>query len=157
MDIPGKTVRWIFPKIEFFKLRRGWHYQSNFWYESTLFIYQNNDSILNTYKKLIDIDKKLGTTNSEQLYECINVTTRLDLIRVCKIQRKYIIFPYRKYFKTLDLDSIQDPIGFEEARNNGFAGLGENYLFCSKNEPAQNTKENEKSPYTWFLRTFSVI
>ena len=94
---------------------------------------------------MIDIDQKLGTTHSEQLYECINVTTRLDLIRVRKIAR--IFFTYRKYFKTLDLDNIKDPIGFEEARNNGFAGLAENYLFFNKSKQEQITDENQKTPY----------
>ena len=34
------------------------------------------------YKKLVDIDSKLGTTNSFQLYWCLAFTTRPDIIKI---------------------------------------------------------------------------
>ena len=34
------------------------------------------------YKQLVDIDSKMGTTKSEQLFWCLAKTTRLDLIKV---------------------------------------------------------------------------
>ena len=36
----------------------------------------------NVYGKLVELDTKLGTTASEQLYGCLNRTTRLDIIKV---------------------------------------------------------------------------
>ena len=35
------------------------------------------------YKKLIEIDRKLGTSENEQLDYCLFQSTRLDLIKVC--------------------------------------------------------------------------
>ena len=35
------------------------------------------------YKKLIEIDRKLGTSETEQLNLCLFLSTRLDLIKVC--------------------------------------------------------------------------
>ena len=34
------------------------------------------------YKKLLNIDSKLGTTQSEQLFECVFHSLRMDLIKV---------------------------------------------------------------------------
>ena len=34
------------------------------------------------YKTLVKLDERLGTTPSEQLYECLRKTTRLDIIKV---------------------------------------------------------------------------
>ena len=34
------------------------------------------------YKKLVELDGRLGTTPSEQLFECLRKTTRLDIIKV---------------------------------------------------------------------------
>ena len=34
------------------------------------------------YEKLVELDTRLGTTASEQLYWCLNYSLRLDLIKV---------------------------------------------------------------------------
>ena len=34
------------------------------------------------YKKLVELDTRLGTTASEQLFKCIYYSLRLDLIKV---------------------------------------------------------------------------
>ena len=34
------------------------------------------------YSKLVELDIRLGTTASEQLYKCLYRTTRLDIIKV---------------------------------------------------------------------------
>ena len=34
------------------------------------------------YKKLVELDGRLGATPSEQLFECLRNTTRLDIIKV---------------------------------------------------------------------------
>ena len=54
---------------------------------SHLYLQQCNRSIDNnvdakTYNKLIYPDCSLGTSSSEELYWCLNYTTRLDLIKV---------------------------------------------------------------------------
>ena len=37
---------------------------------------------IHVYKKLVDLDTKLGTTVSDQLYRCLCHTTRSDIIKV---------------------------------------------------------------------------
>ena len=37
---------------------------------------------IDVYKKLVELDKKLGTTASEQLFACLTITTQLDIIEV---------------------------------------------------------------------------
>ena len=41
-----------------------------------------NAADVGIYKKLVDIDKDLGTELSLQLYRCLRWTTRLDIIKV---------------------------------------------------------------------------
>ena len=43
----------------------------------------SNDIIdINVYKKLVELDTKLGTSASDQLFKCLKKTTRLDIIEV---------------------------------------------------------------------------
>ena len=41
-----------------------------------------NKAEMEIYKTLLDIDSKLGTTQSEQLYGCVFHSIRMDLIKV---------------------------------------------------------------------------
>ena len=41
-----------------------------------------NKADVAVYKQLLEIDSKLGTTQSEQLFECVFNTVRMDLIMV---------------------------------------------------------------------------
>ena len=41
-----------------------------------------NEADVTIYKKLLEIDSKLGTTQSEQLFECVFHSLRMDLIKV---------------------------------------------------------------------------
>ena len=41
-----------------------------------------NKADVKIYKKLIEIDSKLGTTQSEQLFWCLYNSLRIDLIKV---------------------------------------------------------------------------
>ena len=41
-----------------------------------------NKADVTTYKKLLEIDAKLGTTQTEQLFECVFHSLRMDLIKV---------------------------------------------------------------------------
>ena len=41
-----------------------------------------NKADVNIYKRLLEIDSKLGTTQSEQLFECVFRSFRIDLIKV---------------------------------------------------------------------------
>ena len=41
-----------------------------------------NKANVTIYKQLLEIDTKLGTTQSEQLFECVFNTLRMDLIKV---------------------------------------------------------------------------
>ena len=44
-----------------------------------------NEADATVYQKLVDIDSTLGTKLSDQLYRCLQMTTRWDLIKVLKI------------------------------------------------------------------------
>ena len=41
-----------------------------------------NNAEIEIYKKLLEIDAKLGTTQTEQLFECVFNSVRMDLIKV---------------------------------------------------------------------------
>ena len=41
-----------------------------------------NKADVAVYKQLLEIDSKLGTTQSEQLFECVCHSLRMDLIKV---------------------------------------------------------------------------
>ena len=44
---------------------------------------KSNDNInKEIYTKLVELEKRLGTKASEQLYECLENTTRSDIIKV---------------------------------------------------------------------------
>ena len=54
------------------------YYLQQCWDESEF----KNKADVSIYKQLIEIDTKLGTTQSEQLLECVFNTLRMDLIKV---------------------------------------------------------------------------
>ena len=54
------------------------YYLQNCWNESEL----KNKADVTIYKQLLQIDAKLGTTQSEQLFECVRFSPRKDLIEV---------------------------------------------------------------------------
>ena len=54
------------------------YYLQECWDESEL----KNKADVTIYKQLLEIDSKLGTTQSEQLFECVFHSLRMDLIKV---------------------------------------------------------------------------
>ena len=54
------------------------YYLRECWNESEL----KNKADVAVYKQLLEIDSKLGTTQSEQLFECVFYSLRMDLIKV---------------------------------------------------------------------------
>ena len=44
---------------------------------------ENKEPDAEIYKQLVEMDTKLGTTNTEQLWKCLVITTRLDIIKIC--------------------------------------------------------------------------
>ena len=54
------------------------YYIRHCWDDSEL----KNKADVEIYKQLLEIDAKLGTTQSEQLFECIFHSLRMDLIKV---------------------------------------------------------------------------
>ena len=54
------------------------YYLKKCWDESEL----KNKADVAVYKQLLEIDAKLGTTQSEQLFECVFYSLRIDLIKV---------------------------------------------------------------------------
>ena len=54
------------------------YYLFKCWNESEL----KNKAVVAIYKQLLEIDAKLGTTQSEQLFKCVFYSLRMDLIKV---------------------------------------------------------------------------
>ena len=54
------------------------YYLQECWDKSELI----NKADVTIYKQLLEIDSKLGTTPSEQLFWCVNYSLRVDLIKV---------------------------------------------------------------------------
>ena len=54
------------------------YYLNNSWDKTDLV--NKADEI--TYQQLLDIDTKLGTTQTEQLFKCVRHSSRMDLIKV---------------------------------------------------------------------------
>ena len=54
------------------------YYLKKCWNESEL----KNKSDVSIYKQLLEIDSKIGTTPSEQLFRCVFHSLRMDLIEV---------------------------------------------------------------------------
>ena len=54
------------------------YYLRGCWDESEL----KNKADVSIYKQLLEIDSKLGTTQTEQLFECVFYSLRMDLIKV---------------------------------------------------------------------------
>ena len=54
------------------------YYLQACWDESEL----TNKADVTIYKQLLEIDSKLGTTQSEQLFKCLLSSLRMDLIKV---------------------------------------------------------------------------
>ena len=54
------------------------YYLQKCWAESEL----KNNADVTIYKQLLEIDSKLGTTQTEQLYKCVFHSVRMDLIKV---------------------------------------------------------------------------
>ena len=54
------------------------YYLQESWDESELI----NKADVTIYKQLLEIDSQLGTTQSEQLFECVFYSLRIDLIEV---------------------------------------------------------------------------
>ena len=53
-------------------------YLKNCWNESEL----KNKADVAIYKQLLEIDARLGTTQSEQLFKCVSNSLRINLIKV---------------------------------------------------------------------------
>ena len=54
------------------------YYLQECWDESEL----KNKADVSIYKQLLEIDSKLGITQSEQLFRCVKYSLRMDLIEV---------------------------------------------------------------------------
>ena len=54
------------------------YYLQKCWDESEL----KNKADVTIYKQLLEIDSKLGTTQSEQLFECVFHSLRMDIVKV---------------------------------------------------------------------------
>ena len=64
-------------------LEKNWGSDSGFAAYYCYKCYMNDEQMnVEIFKKLVDLDAKLGITATKQLYYCIRYTTRLDIIKV---------------------------------------------------------------------------
>ena len=69
-------------QIDFDKVKFCFHFASRY-LERCKKESKSNDKInKEAYAKLVELDTKLGKTASKQLYECLENTTRSDIIKV---------------------------------------------------------------------------
>ena len=90
---------------------------------------------MNAYKKLVELDGRLGTTSSEQLFECLRKTTRLDIIKV----RIHLLNVDFKLFQSLDFEQVNE---YKLLQNKGWAGFAEIYLDRCNKESDADVKAN---------------
>ena len=50
---------------------------------------QDDEIDIQVYKKLVELDSRLGTAAAEQLFYCVKFTQRLDCIKV-SIQKEFL-------------------------------------------------------------------
>ena len=63
--------------------KKGWTGFGEFYLSRCNDKSKSDDGIdIQVYNKLVELDSKLGTTASEQLYGCIECTSRSDIIKV---------------------------------------------------------------------------
>ena len=79
----GISIRVTENKFDVLREKRGYvgyasYYIYKCWDESEL----KNIADVAVYKELLEIDTKLGTTQSEQLFECVFYSVRMNLIQV---------------------------------------------------------------------------
>ena len=89
------------------------------------------------YKLLIQIDSKLGTTKSDQLYWCLENSTCPNLINVIILGTlpvfNVIFLNDHLLIQILDLDAITDRCGYQKARKMGSVGFAHLYLLqCNR-------------------------
>ena len=90
---------------------------------------QSNEIIdVKVYKKLIDLDTKLGTTVFEQLFICLLNTTRSDIIKV-QFHELFTCILF-KSFQIIDFKQVNE---YERLRKEGWFGFAHVYLrHCNK-------------------------
>ena len=82
------------------------------------------------YRRLVAIDSKLGTKASLQLYLCLSLTTRWDIIKVrifdCHLDLQFISY---KLIQNIDFEQVTDNEEVTKRNAEGaFIGYAEQYL-----------------------------
>ena len=76
----------------------GWvgyaHYYLGHCYDDSALLNKAENKI---YKKLLEIDSKLGTTQTEQLFSCVFHSVRMDLIKVS--ESGYLLFKFFNFYR----------------------------------------------------------
>ena len=91
---------------------------------------KSNDEInKEVYTKLVELDTRLGTKASKQLYECLNNTTRLDIIKV----GIFFLVKDLKYFRLSILNKL----------TNGMSII-KNLLACTWSDLTKNQSQMMK-------------
>lgn len=91
-----------------------------------------NEVDASIYRQLIDIDSKLGTNASLQLWGCLNITNRSDLIQVWST----LIIKALNSFQIIDLEEVNE---YEELKKAGAKGFAHEYLnICDEESKSDN-------------------
>ena len=75
------------------------------------------------YKKLLELDTRLGRSVSDQLFNCLSFTTRPDIIKVCICNLN--IQNFWKLLKAVDLEKVSE---YDCIRKKGYFGFAGFYL-----------------------------
>ena len=101
------------------------------------------------YTKLVQLDSKIGTTASEQLYWCLHCTTRSDIIEVLPL---FLIHAF-KSIQTINFEQVND---YEELRKVGQVGYAHAYL-SQLNKKSKSDDEIDIQVYTKLVELDSKI
>ena len=102
---------------------------------------KSNDEInKEVYTKLVELDTRLGTTASKQLYNCLENTTRSDIIKVLK----FLLMKDLKFFRLSIWNKFTNCIGLQIGLQIGkqhvpdFASMYQTLPACTRNDFSTN-------------------
>ena len=102
---------------------------------------KSNDGInREAYAKLVELDTRLGTTASKQLYYCLANTTRSDIIKVLK----FLLMKDLKFFRLSIWNKFTNCIGLQIGLQIGkqhvpdFASMYQTLPACTRNDFSTN-------------------
>ena len=106
---------------------------------------------IQVYTKLVKLDSKIGTTALEQLYWCLQCTTRSDIIEVLSL---FLIHAF-KSFQTINFEQVND---YEELRKGPHREVGYAHAYLRQlKKKSKSDDEIDIQVYTKLVELDSKI